>query len=73
MKHIDRYPEPEDIMKLHPSELFQTRIITLLEKNRDTGLSLQEEKEWEKYQYLEHLVRMAKTRACIKLKKQGSN
>ncbi|QTA82384.1 Uncharacterized protein dnl_47590 [Desulfonema limicola] len=62
-------PEPEDIMKLHPSESFQARISSLLEKNRDTGLSLQEEREWEKYQYLEHLVRMAKAKACIRLKK----
>ncbi len=59
-------PEPEDILKLRPSESFQEKISHLLEKNRDIGLSLQEEREWEQYQYLEHLVRMAKARACLK-------
>src|SRR5712692_6391162 len=29
--------------------------------------SPQEEEEWERYQYLEHLVRIAKAKACLKL------
>ena len=40
----------------------------LLEKNRAEGLSDDEEREWERYEYLEHLVRMAKAKAKLKLR-----
>jgi hypothetical protein len=63
-------PSPEEILALHPSETLQTRIQTLLEKNREEGLTLAEEQEWQQYEYLEHLVRMAKARALLKQKAQ---
>lgn len=40
----------------------------LLEKNRMGGLSPAEEDEWQRYQYVEHLVQLAKARAALKLK-----
>jgi hypothetical protein len=40
----------------------------LLEKNREEGLTPAEEQEWQQYEYLEHLVRMAKARALLKQK-----
>lgn len=61
-------PTPEEIVALRPSETLQARISALLEKNRTEGLSPEEEQEWEQYQYLEHLVRIAKARAYLKLK-----
>ena len=48
----------------------QERIEALLNKNRAGGLSDEERKEWERYQYIEHLVRMAKARA-IQRQDQG--
>ncbi len=50
-----------------PTESLQIRIDTLLEKNRTEGLTTDEHEEWEQYQYLEHLVRMAKAKAYQKL------
>ncbi|RLC12739.1 MAG: hypothetical protein DRI57_17390 [Deltaproteobacteria bacterium] len=64
-------PEPEKIIELRPSEYLQRRISRLLEKNRIEGLTEAEEQEWEHYQYLEHLVRIAKARALLKLRKGG--
>ncbi|MFH0813466.1 MAG: hypothetical protein V2A69_11615 [Pseudomonadota bacterium] len=61
-------PSPEEIIKLRPSEALQNRVSILLEKNRTGRLTPEEEKEWENYQYIEHLVRMAKARAHLKLK-----
>ncbi len=58
-------PAPEEVLSLQPSETLQSRIGYLLEKNRNEGLSPQEEKEWEQYEYLEHIVRMAKGRAGV--------
>jgi len=61
-------PAPEEILAMRPSEALQRRIDTLLQKNRAEGLSLAEEQEWAQYEYLEHLMRMAKAKAYLKLK-----
>lgn len=63
-----RLPTPQEVLALRPSVELQERISALLEKNRDEGLSPEEEREWERYQYLEHLVRLAKAKAKIKLR-----
>lgn len=60
-------PTPEEILALRPSPAMQARIDALLEKNRSEGLNPAEKQEWEKYEYLEHLVRMAKAKAHSKL------
>jgi len=63
-----RLPTPQEVLDLRPSPELQERISALLEKNRDQGLSPEEEREWERYQYLEHLVRLAKAKARSKLR-----
>ena len=60
-------PSPQEILVLRPTESLQARIDALLEKNRTGGLTESEREEWEQYEYLEHLVRMAKARAYQKL------
>ena len=60
-------PSPEEILALRPSKPLQKRISELLEKNRTVGLNADEDREWEQFQYLEHLVRVAKARAYAKL------
>ncbi len=63
-------PSPEEILALHPSEALQSRIQSLIKKNQEEGLTSAEEQEWQQYEYLEHLVRMAKAKALLKLKAQ---
>lgn len=60
-------PSPEEVLALHASQALQDRIGALLEKNRADGLSPAEEQEWERYEYLEHLVRIAKAKARLRL------
>ena len=60
-------PSPEDILKLRPSERLHAQVQELLDKSRSGTLSAKEEKDWERYEFLEHLVRMAKATACLKL------
>ena len=60
-------PSPDDILALRPSEQLQQRVSGLLAKNRVEGLTPEEEQEWQQYEYLEHLVRIAKTKATLKL------
>ena len=59
-------PTPEETLALHPSEALQERINALLEKSRTQGLAPDEEQDWERYQYLEHLVRIAKAQALLR-------
>ncbi len=61
-------PTPEEILALRPSTALQERIEDLLEKSRSGSLSTDEQRAWEQYQYVEHLVRMAKARAALKLR-----
>lgn len=67
LEFLASLPTPEEILALHPSEELQNQIQALLEKQRCEGLTLLEEQRWEHYEYLEHLVRLAKTRAYLKL------
>lgn len=63
-------PSAEEIIALRPSETLQNQIDDLLEKNRRGNLTNSEKQFWQQYQYLEHLVRMAKAKAFLKLKQQ---
>ncbi len=61
-------PTPEETLALRPSTAMQARLTELLEKNQAGELTPSEQVEWEQYAYLEHLVRLAKSRAMLKLK-----
>ncbi len=61
-------PTPEEVLALRPAPALEERARDLLEKNRTEGLSPDEQREWERYEYLEHLVRMAKAKAKLRLR-----
>jgi hypothetical protein len=65
-------PAPQDVLALRPAPVVLDRLETLLEKNRMSGWSAEEKREWEQYQYVEHLVRLAKASAACKLKENKS-
>jgi hypothetical protein len=64
-------PAPQEVLALRPSAALQERISALLERQRNGGLSADEEREWEQYKYVEHLVRIAKAKAVLKLHGTG--
>ena len=66
-------PSPQETLALHPSGPFERRVRELLAKNRASGLTQQEQEDWERYEYLEHLVRMAKAKAALRLGQPGVN
>ncbi|QNP29941.1 MULTISPECIES: hypothetical protein [Cylindrospermopsis] len=47
----------------------QTEVEILLEKNRTQSLNNDEQRLWQQYEFIEHLVRLAKAQALLKLKK----
>jgi DNA-directed RNA polymerase sigma subunit (sigma70/sigma32) len=68
LEFLANLPSPQEILALKPSETLQQQIADLLEKNRTIGLTPEEERIWQQYEYIEHLVRIAKARALLKLK-----
>lgn len=68
LEFLASLPSSEEILALKPSETLQQQIESLLEKNRTVGLTAEEERLWQQYEYVEHLVRMAKAKALLKLK-----
>jgi hypothetical protein len=68
LEKLASLPTPEEVLALRPSAALKERIEELLEKNRSGRLAPEEQREWQQYQYVEHLVRLAKARAALKLK-----
>lgn len=66
-------PTPQEVMALRPSVQLSVRIAELLSKNCDSGLTAAEQQEWERYEYLEHHVRMAKTNANRRLRESAGD
>lgn len=58
-------PMPEDVLSLRPSAALQERIDAHLSQTDPTP---EDELEWEQIEYLEHLVRLAKAKALLKLR-----
>jgi hypothetical protein len=66
LETLARLPTPDEILDLRPSSELQSRLDELLEKNRTAGLDAAQLREWQSYEYLEHLVRLAKANAVAK-------
>jgi len=60
-------PTPEEILNLRPSPRLAARVAEMIEKSRAGEMTPGDEEDWERYEYLEHLVRMAKAAARLKL------
>ncbi len=68
LEFLANLPTPEEILALKPSDVLRRDVEALLEKNRTIGLTPEEERVWQQYEYVEHLVRIAKAKALIKLR-----
>ena len=66
-------PAPEEILALRPSSRLSARVAELVEKSRAGEMTPRDEEDWERYEYLEHLVRMAKAAAQLKLASSTGN
>ena len=65
-------PMPEEVLALRPSAGLQTQIDRLSELHKADSLTAQDTLLWKQYEYLEHVVRMAKARAYLKIQNQTS-
>jgi hypothetical protein len=60
-------PTPEEILNLRPSPALQDQIDRLSEKYQAHDLTASEQQLWQQYEYLEHVIRMAKAKVYSKL------
>lgn len=67
LEFLAALPPPEEILNLRPSARMAARVTEMLEKSRRGEMTPLDEADWERYEYLEHLVRMAKAAAQLKL------
>jgi hypothetical protein len=62
-------PSPEEILAMHPSKALTNRAAVLLEKSKSSDeLNAAEQAEWDAIMSVEHVVRVAKARALVKIK-----
>jgi len=54
---------PDSLIHFQPSEAAKARVADLIDREKTIGLSPDEESELEHYLQLEHIMRMAKSRA----------
>jgi ubiquinone biosynthesis protein COQ9 len=64
--------DPVKVLAFHAPEHIQERVEFLLEKKREQALSEREKEELEHYFILEHIVRLAKSRARLRLSQPQS-
>ncbi|BBC26184.1 hypothetical protein [Pseudanabaena sp. ABRG5-3] len=64
---LAKLPSPQEVLNLRLAPDAQQEIDNLLEKNRTQGFNESDRLLWEHYEFIEHLVRLAKTQALIKL------
>ena len=65
LEKLASLPTPEEVLALRASPALQDRVDELLEKNRDEGLTPDEQREWEYFSFVDHLVQVAKANAAI--------
>lgn len=59
--------DPQRVLAFHASPEIQQRVELLLDKKKEAGLTEEEFSELEHYFILEHIVRLAKSRARLLL------
>ena len=64
---LAKLPSPQEVLNLRLASAAQQEIDNLLEKNLTQGFNESDRLIWQHYEFIEHLVRLAKTQALIKL------
>jgi hypothetical protein len=64
--------DPVKVLSFHAPQNIQERVEELLEKKQELGLDLIEQEELDHYLILEHIVRLAKSRARLQISKAAA-
>lgn len=58
---------PDKLMSFQASEAVKERVADLIEKEKNEGITQEEKSELDLYLQLEHIMRLAKARACHRI------
>ena len=61
---------PQEVANFQPSEAAQARASELLQRNRSEELTKEEKEELKQFMDLEHIMRLAKAKARLRLAKK---
>ena len=61
-------PTPQEVLAMRPSPVLAQRTSELLEKSKSQALTAGDQAEWEQILRMEHVMRIAKSKALIKMK-----
>jgi hypothetical protein len=67
LRFLAELHSPEEVLAMRAPTALSARVRELLEKSKGEGLSEAEREEWQRYEELEHRVRIAKAGAASKL------
>jgi hypothetical protein len=62
---------PKKVLSYKVSAKAQERVGFLIDKNKKTGLDIEENEEMERYMIVEHIIQLAKAKAVQKLNMQS--
>jgi hypothetical protein len=71
LEFLAKLPTPQEILSLRLASVVQTEIENLLDKNRTEGLNESDRQIWQHYEFIEHLVRLAKAQALLRLQQNS--
>ncbi|MDB9435648.1 hypothetical protein BMF77_01981 [Dolichospermum sp. UHCC 0315A] len=79
LEFLAKLPSPQEILTLRLSPIVQAEIESLLDKNRSQGLDESDSEAllqadrclWQYYEFIEHLVRLAKSQALLRLQQSA--
>jgi len=54
---------PQEVLAVRANPCLTARVAALLEKNESEGLTPAEQVEWDRYEFIEHIIRLAKATA----------
>lgn len=70
LEKLASLPPPEEVLALRATPALEQRLEELVEKSHTGEWTPEEEREWKQYEFVEHLVRMAKARAAFLLQQR---
>jgi hypothetical protein len=67
LRFLVSLPSPDEILALRPSKELSIKISEVAERSKNNEMTPADEKFWESYELIEHLVRQAKKAALRKI------
>ena len=72
VRFLSQGPSPEQIIAFHPSQENAQRYYVLVDHVKNGSVTEEEQRELERYRYIEHIMRLLKAEARARLQERAS-